>query len=114
MLIPVNFYFSDSNLPVDKFFFSLTVCNAEGWVPLKTICTFKRMREFKDFGDVDFVKVALRRRIVDELKENDPLLWLDKTGENVRRKRVLEKKSDAWDRSAYVVSATPCFLPGLS
>lgn len=64
------------------------------------------MREFKEFGDVEFVKTALRRRIVDELKENDPLLWMDKTGENVRRKRVLEKKSDAWERSIYVVSLT--------
>lgn len=97
----VNFYFSDSNLPNDKFFFSLTACNEQGWVPIKTINTFKRMREFANVGP-DFVVVALKRRIAEETKENDAFLCLDKAGQYVRRKRPLERGLNGFDRSAYV------------
>lgn len=35
----------------------------------------------------------------------DPLIAISEDGENVRRRRPLENKSDAWSRSAYVVSS---------
>ncbi|WWD20221.1 hypothetical protein CI109_104697 [Kwoniella shandongensis] len=95
----VYFYFSDSNLPVDKYFFSLTCCNAEGWVPIKTILTFKRMREFQALG-VPFVVYALQKAIKDE--GNDALVAISEDGENVRRRRPLEPNATAWSRSAYV------------
>ena len=101
MLIAVSFYFSDSNLPIDKYFFSLTACNIEGWVPIKTIMTFKRMREFEQYG-VPFVAYALQQTIGEEGK--DPLLAISEDGENVRRKRHLEPNTTAWSRSVYVVS----------
>lgn len=102
-LILVRFYFSDSNLPVDKYFFSLTCCNAEGWVPIKTISTFKRMKDFESLG-VPFVAYALRLSIKED--GNDPLVAVSEDGENVRRKRPLEKNTTAWDRSVYIVRET--------
>lgn len=96
----VNFYFSDSNLPIDKYFFSLTVCNKEGWVPIKTITTFKRMSEFTDLG-APFVAYALRQNILTEGK--DPLVTVSEDGENVRRQRPLEPGSSGWNRSIYIV-----------
>ena len=59
------------------------------------------MREFQEFGS-DFVVRALRKRIVEELKDNDAFLWMDKQGQYVRRKRPLERTSNGFDRSAYV------------
>lgn len=101
------FYFSDSNLPIDRYFFSLTACNKEGWVPIKTIMTFKRMREFEIRG-TPFVALALREAAAAE--GNDPLVAISEDGENVRRKRPLEPNTTAWSRSVYVVSR---FLPSV-
>jgi lupus La protein len=77
------------------------VCNPEGWVPIKTIMTFKRMSEFQALG-VPFVTYALRQAALAEGK--DPLVAISEDGENVRRKRPLEPSSTAWGRSVYVVS----------
>lgn len=44
LLRQVEFYFSDSNLPVDKFLWQLTTKNEGGWIEIATICSFKRMR----------------------------------------------------------------------
>jgi lupus La protein len=85
---------------VDKYFFSLTACNKEGWVPMKTILTFKRMAEFQPLG-VPFAAYALRQAALAE--GNDPLVAVSDDGENVRRKRPLEPNSTAWGRSVYVV-----------
>jgi len=41
----LEFYFSDSNLPKDKFLLQLTKKTPEGWVSLKTISEFKKMRD---------------------------------------------------------------------
>ena len=67
-------------MPVDKYFFSLTCCNAEGWVPIKTICTFKRMREFQEYG-VSFIAYAVRRAIAQDGPH--PLLAVSEDGTNV-------------------------------
>ncbi|ORX37808.1 hypothetical protein BD324DRAFT_645356 [Kockovaella imperatae] len=97
----INFYFSDANLPQDKFFFTLTVCNPQGWVPIETIMTFQRMREFEPLG-VQFAARAVRRVIKSE--GSDPLLSVSEHGLNVRRIRKLEQGSgsSAYDRSVYV------------
>ncbi|KAJ8139152.1 hypothetical protein OY671_007636, partial [Metschnikowia pulcherrima] len=42
----VEFYFSDSNLQTDKFLFKIYEAN-DGWVELKTILTFGRMRQYR-------------------------------------------------------------------
>lgn len=85
---------------MDKFFFSLTACNEQGWVPIKTILTFKRMREFQAFG-VPVVAEALRKTAAAE--GSDALVAVSEDGANVRRARPLEPVTDAWERSVYVV-----------
>ena len=50
----IEFYFSDSNLPRDKFLLEQTHATAEGYVDVGVICSFARMREI--------LKVRLPRR----------------------------------------------------
>lgn len=61
------------------------------------------MREFEPFGP-EFITLALRRRIKEELKTNDVTLVLSKDGKYARRKRDLERNIGVLERSAYVVS----------
>ncbi|KAJ2923356.1 hypothetical protein H1R20_g13739, partial [Candolleomyces eurysporus] len=42
----VGFYFADSNLPYDKFMWTLYSKDPEHWIPISTIASFKRMREY--------------------------------------------------------------------
>ena len=101
----VAFYFSDSNLPSDRYLFTLTACNEPiyGWVPISVLASFSRMRALDlSAADVPFVAWAIRRRIAEE--KEDPLLAISEDGVNVRRKRAMEKDgADMWSRSAYVV-----------
>ena len=48
----VEFYFSDSNLPTDKFMWESTGGEENKPMPLKTICNFKRMRQFQPYSAV--------------------------------------------------------------
>ena len=48
----VEFYFSDSNLPTDKFLFDTVGGSENKAVPIKTIHNFKRMRRFQPFSAV--------------------------------------------------------------
>jgi La domain len=41
----IEFYFSDSNLPRDKFLLEKVHASADGWVDLGLIATFERMRQ---------------------------------------------------------------------
>lgn len=101
----VNFYFSDANLPVDRYLFSLTCCNDPlyGWVPIKTLTSFSRMRDPYQGLGVPFVAYALRQQIAAD--GPDPLLAVSEDGENVRRVRKMERDvNGAWSRTIYVVS----------
>ncbi|KAK0620361.1 hypothetical protein B0T14DRAFT_521225 [Immersiella caudata] len=48
----VEFYFNDSNLPIDKFMWEQTGGTENKPVPLKTICSFSRMRRFQPYSAV--------------------------------------------------------------
>ncbi|EFX03122.1 RNA-binding la domain containing protein [Grosmannia clavigera kw1407] len=48
----VHFYFSDSNLPTDKYLWELTGGSENKPVELKKICQFGRMRRFKSYETV--------------------------------------------------------------
>jgi len=50
--VQVEFYFSDSNLPTDKFMWESTGGEENKPMPLKTICNFKRMRQFQPYTAV--------------------------------------------------------------
>lgn len=82
ILKQVEFYFSDQNLPKDKFLFSLTKEN-DGWVPISTIAVFGRMRRFSPIES-----------IVEALKKSPELLEVSEDNELVRRKIPLETVED--------------------
>lgn len=73
----VEFYFSEFNLPYDKFL-RMTVEKNDGWVPITTIATFNRMKKFRP---VDKVVEALRE---------SKILTVSEDGENIRRNEPLD------------------------
>ncbi|PLB41753.1 tRNA maturation protein LHP1 [Aspergillus candidus] len=64
----VEFYFSDSNLPMDKFLLSQVGGSANRPVALELLCSFKRMRRFQPRSAI---VAALRDSAAVELTEND-------------------------------------------
>jgi lupus La protein len=91
----VEFYFSDSNLPIDRFLLDLTGGFRNNPVDLKVIHNFKRMRHFQpysavrdavkqsqylDINDQDEItrKVPLDEKYGNDLRENKQLL-MDKS-----------------------------------
>lgn len=87
----IEFYFADSNLPFDKFMWSLHTANAEHWVPIKTVSSFKRMREYVSNGH-DWIVKALRTS--EELE-------VDEASENVRRRTEVQQPKGQFERSIY-------------
>ncbi|KAN0065913.1 hypothetical protein ACQY0O_001046 [Thecaphora frezii] len=89
----VEFYFDDANLPYDKFLFTLTRKDPEGWVPIATVASFKRMKAVRETIGLE--------GIVEVLKTSPELLEVDAAGEKVRRKKELVPVRDAYERSIY-------------
>ncbi|KAG0694602.1 hypothetical protein DFH29DRAFT_311889 [Suillus ampliporus] len=87
----IEFYFADSNLPFDKFMWSLHTATAEHWVPIKTVSSFKRMREYASNGH-DWIVKALRTS--EELE-------VDEAGENARRRTEVQPPKGQFERSVY-------------
>ncbi|KAL4936686.1 hypothetical protein BDV06DRAFT_88911 [Aspergillus oleicola] len=73
----VEFYFSDSNLPMDKFLLSKVGGSKNNAVPLELLHSFKRMRRFQPFS-----------AIVEALKTSETLELTD-GDKSVRRKTPL-------------------------
>lgn len=73
----VEFYFSDSNLQTDKFLWRIFEAN-DGWVELKTILTFGRMRQYRP-----------EERVIEALKNSDKLV-LSADGALIKRKDPLK------------------------
>ncbi|TFY80739.1 hypothetical protein EWM64_g3278, partial [Hericium alpestre] len=87
----VEFYFADSNLPFDKFMWTLHTANPEHWVPISTVASFKRMREFTSKG---------LPWVVDALRASEEL-EVDEEGKNVRRRHEVQEPKGQFDRSIY-------------
>ncbi|KAK3307063.1 uncharacterized protein B0T15DRAFT_529086 [Chaetomium strumarium] len=81
----VEFYFSDSNLPTDKFMWDSTGGVENKPMSLKTICSFKRMRQFQPYSAV---VAALRESTFLELSGEEGQ-------EVVRRKEAYVSSSEA-------------------
>ena len=79
-LSQVEFYFSDSNLPMDKFLLKTVGGSKNLPVPLTTLHNFKRMRHFQPF-----------EAIVEAMKESDFLELVEEDAQppSVRRKEPL-------------------------
>ncbi|KAI1090381.1 hypothetical protein F5B19DRAFT_463243 [Rostrohypoxylon terebratum] len=92
----VEFYFSDSNLPSDKFLWNKTGGSDNKPVPLSVICNFSRMRRFKPHSAV-----------VEALKASERLVLEGPEGdETVRRKEPCvpsdELTNKIEDRTTYI------------
>ncbi|KAI1480289.1 hypothetical protein F4774DRAFT_90142 [Daldinia eschscholtzii] len=92
----VEFYFSDSNLPGDKFLWTQTDGSNNKPVPLSVICNFSRMRRFKPYSAV-----------VEALKSSKHLVVEGPEGEEtIRRKQAYKPADDRQyqidERSAYI------------
>ena len=90
ILKQIEFYFSDSNLPYDKFLRSLVANDPQGFVSLETIGSFKKMKEIST--DMKEILVALSK---------SKMLEVDKDGKNVRRVTPLPESSVQDERSIY-------------
>lgn len=77
----VEFYFSDSNLQTDKFLWRIYEAN-DGWVELKTILTFGRMRQYRP-----------EEKVIEALKTSDKLI-LSSNEDMIRRKDPLKEFSE--------------------
>lgn len=73
----VEFYFSDSNLQTDRFLWRIYEAN-DGWVELKTILTFGRMRQYRP-----------EEKVIAALKTSDKLVF-SANDEMIRRKAPLK------------------------
>lgn len=78
----VEFYFSDSNLPMDKFLLEQVGGSRNNPVDLSIICSFKRMRRFEP-----------REAVVEALKKSDTLQLVD-NDTKVQRKQPLPTTFD--------------------
>ncbi|KAF5353435.1 hypothetical protein D9756_008032 [Leucocoprinus leucothites] len=87
----VEFYFADSNLPYDKFMWTLHSKTPEHWVPIETIASFKRMREFQSEG-IEW--------LLDALKPS-AFLESDESKTNVRRTTEVQEPKNQFERSVY-------------
>ncbi|KAI1382035.1 hypothetical protein F4677DRAFT_12835 [Hypoxylon crocopeplum] len=92
----VEFYFSDSNLPDDKFLWAKTDGEKNKSVPLSLVCSFSRMKRFKPYSAV-----------VNALKESNQVVVEGPEGdETIRRKQpchpTAEMKRAIEKRSTYI------------
>jgi len=92
----VEFYLSDSNLPYDKFLWTLHDKAPSHWIPIQTMAGFNRMRQFQKHGS-EWLVEALRA---------SKMLEVDEKGEHVRRTTPLVQRAreSVEARSIYAVS----------
>ena len=92
----VEFYFSDSNLPKDKFLRGKVQADPQGFVDLALLCTFSRMREHQAaLGAEEFVGGCSKT-----LKASATLV-LSEDGRRVRRSAALPDRDTSLARTVY-------------
>lgn len=79
ILKQVEFYFSDSNLPRDKFLKGLVDKEPEGWVEIAVIASFARMKSLSTDNEV----------VVNAIKSSKDLLQVSEDGLKVKRSTPL-------------------------
>ncbi|EIE26293.1 hypothetical protein COCSUDRAFT_46027 [Coccomyxa subellipsoidea C-169] len=94
----IEFYFSDSNLPRDKFLREKIAEDPEGWVNLELLCTFTRMtealgisRKGKD-GKVEVSRLILSQ--VAEALQGSDSITVSEDGRSVRRTKPIESPEE--------------------
>jgi len=93
ILRQLEFYFSESNLPRDKFLRELVERDEDRFVEMKTLLKFQRMRDLlQEFGGSNNPDVV--DMVVNLLREKSKQLECDERGEMVRRKEDLRAKEE--------------------
>ncbi|ORX44006.1 La-domain-containing protein [Hesseltinella vesiculosa] len=90
-----EFYFSDANLPFDRYLWNLSKEN-DGWIPVSSIASFKKMQTLTK--DLDVVVAALKEGPLEFIEINDE--------KNVRRKEPV-KDYDHNAQTVYAKSFNP-------
>ncbi|CAO3649994.1 unnamed protein product [Cunninghamella echinulata] len=112
----VEFYFSDSNLPYDKYLWTLHKFN-EGWIPISTIANFKKMKMISE--DFDTVVAALKEAFEVEKATEDNIADLLNLQDDIQeffeqfgtvlcvRMRKEQKPKGEFKGSVFVEFSTP-------
>ncbi|PPR02286.1 hypothetical protein CVT24_011624 [Panaeolus cyanescens] len=87
----IEFYFADTNLPYDKFMWTLYTKDPEHWVPLSVVSSFKRMKDYAANG-IEWVANAVRKSDFLEVSED---------GTKVRRTTEPQEPKNQFERSIY-------------
>ncbi|KAJ2932157.1 hypothetical protein H1R20_g4923, partial [Candolleomyces eurysporus] len=87
----VGFYFADSNFPYDKLRWTLYSKDPEHWIPISTIVSFKRMREYASHSS-EWLVSALR---------SSTFLEVNSIANKVCRTNEVKEPKDAIKRSVY-------------
>jgi lupus La protein len=112
----VEFYFSDSNLPFDKFLWGMVTKDNKP-VPVKLIASFKRMQRFKDYSIIiaalkDSEKLDVEGDEGEEMvKRKQPLLVTPAPKQVEKKPEIREVVDKALKRSIYAVSCPFLFNP---
>ncbi len=88
--------FADEGLGSARFMWQLHTANTDHWVPVSTVASFKRMREFSAQGE---------EWLVSSLRTISSSLEVDAEGKNVRRRTEVTEPKGQFERSVYAVSA---------
>ncbi|KAJ3035028.1 hypothetical protein HK097_004317, partial [Rhizophlyctis rosea] len=100
ILKQVEFYFSDVNLPKDKFLLNAVQTTPGGWVSISTLTTFNRLKAITT--DASIIASALR--------QSPEMLEVDAEGAKVRRRTQIKPMGRVSDKSVYV-KGFPVDLP---
>ena len=87
----------------NRFMWSLYMKDPEHWIPIQTVASFKRMRQFSSHG-LEWVTNALRL---------SDFLQVDETGTKVRRITEPQPPKNQFERSVYAVRDKSFFRKNL-
>jgi len=89
----IEFYFSDSNFPTDKFLKEESAKNPEGYIQLQLIATFNRVKNIST--DMDLIKEALA---------NSTELQMSEDKEHIKRVAPLPENDVSLPRTIFVTN----------
>jgi len=90
ILAQMEFYFSDSNYPKDKYLRALAAANEDGYVSIDTLSTFKRVQSIST--DLEQIKAVLK---------TSKFLEVSADGTMVKRVTPLPQQDDSNERTIY-------------
>ncbi|KAM7274944.1 hypothetical protein ACFE04_016810 [Oxalis oulophora] len=110
ILRQVEYYFSDSNLPRDKFLMKTISESEDGLVNLALICSFMRMKKYLKLDDVkpDDVPEDTVKAVAELLKRKSAFLKISDDGTKVGRATELLKSEDVIEQlDMKTIAASP-------